>query len=67
MSVTQFPLTLRVTVSGATPEEIRENARAQAHDFFGPDAELDVISAEAESEEEHRNRYRATVCFRRVA
>ncbi|TMR12015.1 hypothetical protein ETD86_33930 [Nonomuraea turkmeniaca] len=67
MSVTQFPLTLRVTVSGATPDEIRENARAQALNFFGPTAELDVISAEAESDGEHHNRYRATVIFRRVA
>ncbi|MGI5285722.1 hypothetical protein ACQEVF_20620 [Nonomuraea polychroma] len=67
MSVTRFPLTLRVTVSGANPDEIRENARAQAHDFFGPDAELDVISAEAELLAEPGTRYRATVAFRRVA
>jgi hypothetical protein len=66
MSVTGFPLTLRVTVSGSTPDEIRENARAEAHAFFGPDAELDVISAEAEAEGEHHDRYRATVAFRRV-
>ncbi|MFC4016182.1 hypothetical protein ACFOY2_53860 [Nonomuraea purpurea] len=67
MSLTKFPLTLRVTVSGATPDEIRENARAQALSFFGLDAELDVISAEAESEEEHHDRYRAIVVFRRIA
>ncbi|MEV1175799.1 hypothetical protein [Nonomuraea sp. NPDC049784] len=67
MSVTRFPLTLRVTVSGATPDEIRENARAQALNFFGPDAELDVISADAEAEGEHHNRYRAAVVFRRIA
>ncbi|MER6004001.1 hypothetical protein ABT120_35920 [Nonomuraea angiospora] len=67
MSVTKFPLTLRVTVSGATPDEIRENARAQALNFFGLNAELDVISAEAESEGEHHDRYHATVVFRRIA
>jgi hypothetical protein len=67
MSSTGFPLTLRVTVTGATPDEIRQSARAQALSFFGPDAELDVISAEAESDGEHHNRYRAIVVFRRVA
>lgn len=67
MSMTKFPLTLRVAVSGATPDEIREKARAQALTFFGAAAELDVISAEAESEGEHHNRYHATVVFRRVA
>ncbi|TMR08945.1 hypothetical protein ETD86_45565 [Nonomuraea turkmeniaca] len=67
MSVTRFPLTLRVTVSGATPDEIRENARAQALEFFGPDAELDVMSAEAEWTGEHDKHYRAIVAFRRVA
>ncbi|QYC41766.1 hypothetical protein Nocox_20790 [Nonomuraea coxensis DSM 45129] len=67
MSKAQFPLTLRVTVSGATPDEIRENARAQALSFFGPTAELDVISAEAQADGEHHNRYHATVIFRRIA
>ncbi|TDD18910.1 hypothetical protein [Nonomuraea diastatica] len=67
MSETQFPLTLRVTVSGANPDEIRENARAQALNFFGTTAELDVISAEAQSDGEHHNRYHATVIFRRIA
>ncbi|MFG3438354.1 hypothetical protein ACGF0J_14015 [Nonomuraea sp. NPDC047897] len=67
MSVTKFPLTLRVTVTGATPDEIREKARVQALTFYGPNTELDVISAEAEAEGEHHNRYRATIVFRRVA
>ncbi|MGP3962024.1 hypothetical protein ACTWPT_39155 [Nonomuraea sp. 3N208] len=66
MSVTQFPLTLRVTVSGATPDEIKENAMAEAHAFFGPGAELNVISADAESEGEQHHSYRATVAFRRI-
>ncbi|MEU7745657.1 hypothetical protein [Nonomuraea sp. NPDC049158] len=67
MSDIRFPLTLRVTVSGTTPDEIREKARTQALDFFGPDSELDVISAEAESDTEHGTGYRAVVVFRRVA
>ncbi|MFC4537129.1 hypothetical protein [Sphaerisporangium dianthi] len=67
MSVTSFPLTLRVTVSGATPDELREKARAQALSFFGPSSELDIISAEAESDEERPDHYRAIVKFRRVA
>ncbi|MBT2225360.1 hypothetical protein [Nonomuraea sp. NEAU-A123] len=67
MSETHFPLTLRVTVSGATPDEIREKARTQALSFFGPNSELDVLSAEAEADGEHHNRYCATVVFRRVA
>jgi hypothetical protein len=67
MSVRSFPLTLRITVSGATPDEIRETAVAQALTFFGSGAELDVISAEAEPDGEHHNRYHATVVFRKVA
>ncbi|WP_433508706.1 hypothetical protein ACQP2T_32445 [Nonomuraea sp. CA-143628] len=67
MSDTQFPLTLRVTVTGATPDEIRHKARARALDFFGPDSELDVISAEAECDPEHGIGYQAVVVFRRVA
>jgi hypothetical protein len=67
MSVRSFPLTLRVSVSGATPDEIRETAVAQALSFFGPGTELDVIAAEAEPDGEHHNRYHATVVFRRVA
>jgi hypothetical protein len=66
MSVRSFPLTLRVIVSGATPDEIRETAVAQALSFFGSDTELDVISAEAEPDGEHHNRYHATVVFRKV-
>ncbi|MEU4573961.1 hypothetical protein ACBI99_05605 [Nonomuraea sp. ATR24] len=67
MGVRSFPLTLRVTVNGATPDEIREGAVAQALEFFGSGAELDVISAEAEPDGEHHNRYRAVVVFRKVA
>jgi hypothetical protein len=67
VSVRRFPLTLRVTVSGATPDEIREAAVAQALAFFGSSTELDVISAEAEPEGEHHSRYRAVVVFRKVA
>ncbi|WP_431908102.1 hypothetical protein [Nonomuraea jabiensis] len=67
MSTRAFPLTLRVTVSEATPEEIREKAVARAHSFFGAGAELDVISAEAEPDAEVEGRYRATVLFRKVA
>ncbi|MCA2223623.1 hypothetical protein [Nonomuraea aurantiaca] len=67
MSDLQFPLTLRVTVSGATPDELREKARTQALAFFGPDAELDVISAEAESDPKRGAGYQAVVVFRRVA
>ncbi|MFI6600489.1 hypothetical protein ACIBHX_29955 [Nonomuraea sp. NPDC050536] len=67
MSVRSFPLTLRVTVSEATLDEIREKAVTQALQFFGPGAELDVISAEAESDEEREGRYRAHVVFRKVA
>ncbi|MET7337992.1 hypothetical protein [Nonomuraea sp. NPDC005650] len=65
MSTRGFPLTLRVTVSEATPDEIRSKAVAQALSFFGLDAELDVISAEAELDVE--GRYCATVVFRKVA
>ncbi|WP_336210540.1 hypothetical protein [Nonomuraea sp. LPB2021202275-12-8] len=67
MSVRRFPLTLRVAVSGATPDEIREAAVAQALSFFGAGTELDVISAEAEPDGEHHNRYNATVVFRKVS
>lgn len=67
MSVRSFPLTLRVTVSEATPDEIREHAVARALSFFGPGSELDVISAEAEPDVEADGRYRATVVFRKVA
>ncbi|MGV9375579.1 hypothetical protein ACWDRB_07185 [Nonomuraea sp. NPDC003707] len=67
MSTRAFPLTLRVTVSGATPDEIREKAVARALSFFGLDAELDVISAEAEPDAEAEGRYHATVLFRKVA
>ena len=67
MSVRSFPLTLRITVSGATPDEIRETAVAQALTFFGSGTELDVMSAEAEPDGEHHNRYYATVVFRKVA
>ncbi|HUR06573.1 MAG TPA: hypothetical protein VM347_28785 [Nonomuraea sp.] len=66
MSVRSFPLTLRVTVSGATPDEIRKAAVAQALSFFGSSTELDVISAEAEPDGEHHSRYQATVVFRKV-
>ncbi|MER6007595.1 hypothetical protein ABT120_54285 [Nonomuraea angiospora] len=67
MSTRTFPLTLRVTVSGATPDEIREKAVARALSFFGLGAELDVISAEAEPDAEAEGRYRTTVLFRKVA
>ncbi|MGN9840437.1 hypothetical protein ACTMTI_20150 [Nonomuraea sp. H19] len=67
MSVRSFPLTLRVTVSEATPDEIREKAVARALSFFGAGAELDVISAEAEPDPEGDGHYRATVVFRKVA
>ncbi|MFI7641436.1 hypothetical protein [Nonomuraea sp. NPDC049400] len=67
MTVRSFPLTLRVTVSETTPDEIRKTAVAHALEFFGSGTELDVISAEAEPDEERDGHYRATVVFRKVA
>ncbi|WP_214323000.1 hypothetical protein [Nonomuraea sediminis] len=67
MSVRSFPLTLRVIVSEETPDAIRDSAVSQALAFFGPSTELDVLSAEAEMDEERNGHYRATVVFRKVA
>ncbi|MEQ4723662.1 hypothetical protein [Nonomuraea sp. B19D2] len=67
VTVRSFPLTLRVTVSEATPDDIRTTAVARALEFFGSGTELDVISAEAEPDQEREGHYCATVVFRKVA
>jgi hypothetical protein len=59
-----FPFELSVTVSERTPAAIEAAAYPYAERFFGPDAEVHVISAKVQPEID--GRFTATVVFRRV-
>ncbi|MFD1932222.1 hypothetical protein ACFSKW_12130 [Nonomuraea mangrovi] len=66
-----FPLDFHATVSGQTPEEIRQLALEEARDFYGPSLEhtgVHVLSTHVEydAEAEPHGTYRATVVFRQV-
>ncbi|WP_157254287.1 hypothetical protein [Nonomuraea typhae] len=67
-----FPLDFHATVSGRTPEEIRQLALDKARDFYGPtleDTGVHVLSTHVMAvpdSETHRGAYQATIVFRQV-
>ncbi|MFG1947295.1 hypothetical protein [Nonomuraea sp. NPDC048826] len=61
-----FPFELSVTVSERTPAAIEAAAYPLAQRFFGPDAEVHVVSAKVAPDPEHDDRFTATVVFRRM-
>ncbi|WP_378786556.1 hypothetical protein ACFMQL_20420 [Nonomuraea fastidiosa] len=64
--VPEFTFQHTVHVIGFNPDELRRRALHEAARFFGPDAQLHVVSAESEPDAEYDGRYKAAVVFRQV-
>ncbi|MDH2428422.1 hypothetical protein [Sphaerisporangium sp. TRM90804] len=66
MTTPFFRLDLRVNVEGRTPADVRSRALHAATQFFGKDAQIDVLSADVEEDPELQGNYRAKVVFRQA-